>query len=265
MRLEHHLDPSKTPSKDAILAVSGSADSTKEDAVVPKNVDAASIVAAILQDPRLLLNGDRMTFLEYDSSTLFCDIQDSHSESQISTLRNQENMHRGRISCQDSNYFESLTALDYELSDDDHIQVIIDGLNEEYNGFTASVMAWFGTFIVPEAESFLQAYDNMLVVTRTLANHFLWPILLNLFFLPTEEEVDVLVEVMADFNEEDAIFGNRIKPSAKFVAEKDMHLTIAIIGMINSSLLQTILQIHLCRFPIPIPHHHPVSTNLRHM
>ncbi|MED6142826.1 hypothetical protein PIB30_001025 [Stylosanthes scabra] len=49
-----------------------------------------------------------------------------------------------------------------EDSDDDYIQNLIDGLTEEYYGFTAFVMGRFGTITVPEVEAFLIAYDEML-------------------------------------------------------------------------------------------------------
>ncbi|MED6212469.1 hypothetical protein PIB30_083567 [Stylosanthes scabra] len=39
---------------------------------------------------------------------------------------------------------------------------LIDGVNEDYNRFTAFVMARFGTFIVPEVKYSLQVYDEML-------------------------------------------------------------------------------------------------------
>ncbi|MED6120195.1 hypothetical protein PIB30_018787 [Stylosanthes scabra] len=66
------------------------------------------------------------------------------------------------------NVAKSLAALDYPVSDDDYVQAIIEGLTKEYHGFTASVMAKFGSFSTTEAKSFLQAYDEMIHQTKNL-------------------------------------------------------------------------------------------------
>ncbi|MED6171292.1 hypothetical protein PIB30_039459 [Stylosanthes scabra] len=60
-------------------------------------------------------------------------------------------------------------------------QVIIEGLNEEYDGYTTSIMARFGSLTVPEAFS-LQAYDEMLNSTKNTGSTLLVANLTHAYF-----------------------------------------------------------------------------------
>ncbi|XP_016165069.1 uncharacterized protein LOC107607655 [Arachis ipaensis] len=57
---------------------------------------------------------------------------------------------------------DALFSIGYQLPDDDHIQIIFDGLPEEFLGNISSVMSRLSSFTVVEAESFLLAYEDML-------------------------------------------------------------------------------------------------------
>ncbi|MED6217669.1 hypothetical protein PIB30_019801 [Stylosanthes scabra] len=140
LELEYHLDPSKTSSSKSAASVGDSAASVTQssgsDGVVVTTPSTAG--SKTYDGTSYRLRGVKKT---------------STVDDYLTKLRN--------IS-------ESLVALDYHISDDGHIQAIIDGLDEEYHGFVASLMARFGTFTVPEAEPFLQAYDEMLARSKNL-------------------------------------------------------------------------------------------------
>ncbi|KAL4338429.1 hypothetical protein AHAS_Ahas12G0209300 [Arachis hypogaea] len=57
---------------------------------------------------------------------------------------------------------DSLLAVGYQLQDEDHIQVILDGLTVEYSNYITVVMSRMETFSVSEAEAFLLQYEDML-------------------------------------------------------------------------------------------------------
>ncbi|MED6208246.1 hypothetical protein PIB30_043294 [Stylosanthes scabra] len=102
--------------------------------------------------------------------------------------------------------------------------VIIDGSTEEYHGFTASIMARFGTFTVPEVESFLKAYDEMLNRSKNLGHPTLVANLTKLIHsIPIHQEVEADVEeVLVAFNVVEGILGNKIEHSVRSMAEEGM-------------------------------------------
>ncbi|MED6111926.1 hypothetical protein PIB30_056795 [Stylosanthes scabra] len=122
--MEHHLDPTKTP--------------PKPDATTIAETPASSTMISLATG----------TTTPNTTPTTSTDTTQGTIDEYLTKIRS--------IS-------ESLAAIGSQLRDDDHIQAIIDGLNEDYNGLIASVMTRFGTFTVPEAKCFLQAYEDMLI------------------------------------------------------------------------------------------------------
>ncbi|MED6114081.1 hypothetical protein PIB30_076881 [Stylosanthes scabra] len=57
--------------------------------------------------------------------------------------------------------FVKKTSIGYDVRDDDHIHVIMDGLPNEYTVYTTSIIIQMGSLRVPEAESSLIAFDEM--------------------------------------------------------------------------------------------------------
>ncbi|MED6180737.1 hypothetical protein PIB30_012886 [Stylosanthes scabra] len=194
LNLERHLDPSQTPPKTETPAIAATPNQLKSATEVPSTESAAykewrqndlalqTWLAASITKP-------------YQNKILECrsDIKIPNSESQISNEKRQENRYcRG-------------------------IQTLIDGLTEEYYGFTASVMGCFGSITIPEAEAFLIAFDEMLNRTKSPSH--------------TIQVREVVAEEggLVDFNEVVVAIGNPQEPSVKSVEGVVMAPTIATI------------------------------------
>ncbi|MED6143719.1 hypothetical protein PIB30_117260 [Stylosanthes scabra] len=186
LSLERHLDPSQTPAKIETPSAAATLDPTKSASEAQPTESAAYkewrqndlalqtwLAASITKPYQNKILKCRSFHEAWTTIQLYVD---ATSRSRIQSLKSQMRGVKKTGTVEEylnklNSISESLASLDYKVSDDDYIQTLIDGLTEEYHGFTASVMGRFGSITVPEAEAFLIAFDEMLNRTKNSTQH----------------------------------------------------------------------------------------------